>query len=134
MNMKEKRTIIRPNEIGIRNKCTLCSKRYANSKKEVYFYAESMEDNDDIQFNIEYHTEYSNGELQDGYAYVDIEELAEAYRMNDFNEIKQYFISKYKDDERAFKNIIEDMKGKGLNPYIDETEGEYSENGFFFSD
>ena len=90
--MKEKRTIIRPNEIGIRNKCTLCSKRYANSKKEVYFYAESMEDNDDIQFNIEYHTEYSNGELQDGYAYVDIEELAEAYRMNDFNEIKQYFI------------------------------------------
>lgn len=131
--MKEKRVVIRSNETGIRNKCTLCSKKYANSKKEICFYIESMDGNDEIQFNIEYHTEYSNGELQDGYAYVDIEELAEAYGMNDFNEIKQYFISKYKDDERAFKNIIENMKGKGLNPYIDETEGEYSDNGFFFS-
>jgi len=105
----------------------LYSESRANSKKEVYIYIKDLgyNEEEDVVFNVDYHIEYDNGDFQDGNAFVPVEEIFNAYDTGDYDTLRQHFIGHYKGDKEAFTNIINELKKKGLNPNVDESEGGY---------
>ena len=107
-----------------KNTCVLFAKKYADCMKEIYFYSSDfMLDGEDV-FQMEYNIKYTNGELRYGNCMLDTKDILTAYSFADYDELKDYFARKYSDDENAWQNIIEEMKGKGLSPDVDEQVGD----------
>ena len=107
-----------------KNTCVLFANKFANGKKDIYFYSSDfMCDAEDV-FQLEYYIEYTNGEIKSGNCMIDTKEILSAFGFANYEELKKYFVEKYDDDdENAWKSIINEMKGKGLSPGVDEQEG-----------
>ena len=104
--------------------CILFAKRYANNMKEIFFYSSDfMGDGEDL-FQMDYNVEYTNGEFLHGDASIETKSVLAAFGFTDYDELKNYFSNKYADDEKAWQKIIDEMKGKGLSPSVDESEGD----------
>ena len=102
----------------------LLNKQYSNCTKKVAIYKEFLDDEIGEIFNIDYDIEYVNGEGQQGNAFVSLEDALASYGYASFEELKKYFEGKYKDDEKAFQKIVQELEEKGLEPNVDETESE----------
>ena len=107
-----------------KNVCILFAKKYANCMKEVYFYSSDfMGDGEDV-FQLDYNIEYTNGEIRSGNCMIDTKEILPAFGFANYDELKKYLAEKYVDDEDAFRKIVQEMVGKGLEPGVDEQVGE----------
>ena len=106
-----------------KNTCVLFANKFANGKKDIYFYSSDfMGDGVDV-FQLDYNIEYANGEMKYGNCMIDTKEILSAFGFANYEELKNYFVGKYDDDENAWKSIIKEMEGKGLSPGVDEQEG-----------
>ncbi len=105
-------------------KCILVEKHCTNRVKRVYFYAEDIDDDGVLYFQVEYNTEYSNGTSQDGNSFIELDKVLNEYSM-DYPTLKEYLVRKYQGNENAFKEIISEMEEKGLELNTDENESEY---------
>lgn len=105
-------------------KIVLLKKTFSNCTKEITLYCDNICDDDITYICIDYCNEYSNGEFQDGNAFVELTAILEAYSMKTYAELVSYYKEKYGNDENAWKKIILEIKEKGLDPSEDESEGE----------
>lgn len=56
---------------------------------------------------------------------MSLEDTLASYGFGSYDEQKKYFEGKYKDDEKAFQKIVQELDDKGLDPNVDETESEF---------
>ncbi|WP_280121598.1 hypothetical protein [Duncaniella muricolitica] len=49
--------------------------------------------------------------------------ILDAYGFEDYNKLSSYFRYMYENDKDAFSKIVSDVKSKGVNLSIDESEG-----------
>ena len=111
----------------------LFRKDYVNRSKSVVIYTEDLNGDGNLIFNVDYETQYSNGEGQHGNAMVDLTDILNAYNVSSFNELAENFQSRYGNDEKAWQKIVAELKGKGLNVCDDENESCDNENGFYMT-
>lgn len=103
--------------------CIIFAKKYANCIKEVHFYSSDLlGDNIDV-FQLDYNIYYSNGEFRNGNCMVDTKDVISAFGFIKYEELKKYLSDKYLDNENAWKEIIQEFKGKGLSTNVDESQG-----------
>lgn len=107
--------------------CTLYHKETNHRSKSVTIYVEDLDGDGELFFNIDYDIEYSNGEGQQGNAFVELEDVLKAYNVNSFDELVKEFSGRYNGDEKAWQNIVAELKAKGLN--VDEDESESDDFG-----
>ena len=111
----------------------LFRKDYVNRSKSLVIYTEDLNGDGNLIFNVDYETQYSNGEGQHGNAMVDLTDILNAYNVSSFNELAENFQSRYGNDEKAWQKIVAELKGKGLNVCDDENESCDNENGFYMT-
>ncbi len=104
--------------------CILSAKKCSNCLKETYFYSSDMANEGFDDFQLEYNVEYSNGDFQYGSCEIATEEVLEAFGFNSYNDLKKYFSDKYIDKDDAWRAIVQEMREKGLEPLVDEGEGD----------
>jgi hypothetical protein len=105
--------------------CILLVKKCSNCIKEIYFYSSDLCNEGIDDFQLEYNIEFSNGEFNGGSCLIDTKEVMEAFGFETYDDLKTYFSQKYSDRDDAWEAIIEEMRAKGLDPSVDENEGEY---------
>lgn len=66
--------------------------------------------------------------LRTGMESLDI--ILDAYGFEDYNKLSSYFRYMYENDKDAFSKIISDVKSKGVNLSVDESEGFQGADGF----
>lgn len=104
--------------------CTLYHKETNHRTKTVTIYVEDLDGDGELFFNIDYDIEYSNGEGQQGNAFVELDEVLKAYHVNSFVELVKELSDRYNGDERSWQKIVEELKGKGLYVDVDENESD----------
>lgn len=114
------------NTIGMKkndeNQCTLFHEEIKSRTKTVFMYTEDLEGDGELCLNIDYDIEYSNGDGQQGNAFVELDDALKAYQVSSFKELAENLSARYNGDEKAWQKIVEEMKGKGLDPNEDESE------------
>lgn len=104
--------------------CILLAKECANCFKDIYFYSSDMANEGADDFQLEYNVEYSNGDFQYGSCVIATEEALEAFGFNSYHDLKKYLSDKYIDKDDAWRAIVQEMKDKGLEQFVDEGEGD----------
>ena len=101
-------------------KKVLFKKTFSNCTKEVVMYCDDIVDDDELFVCFDYSNEYSNGENQDGNAFVELPKILNAYSLKSYEELASYYLDKFGNDENAWGKIIKEIKKKGLDPSVDE--------------
>lgn len=53
---------------------------------------------------------------------MELDDALKAYQVSSFKELAENLSARYNGDEKAWQKIVEEMKGKGLDPNEDESE------------
>ena len=103
--------------------CILLAKECANCFKDTYFYSSDLINEGFDDFQLESNVEYSNGDFLCRSCIIPTEEVLDAFGFGSYNDLKKYLSDKYIDKDDAWSAIVQEMKDKGLEPSIDEDEG-----------
>ena len=104
--------------------CILFADIIDNGTKEIYFYSSDFMNDGIDMFQFEYNVNYDSGEFREGNGFVDTQEILDAFGFTNYDELKAYVANKYNDDEDAWQKIVEELEAKGLNPNVEESEGD----------
>lgn len=113
------------------NQCTLFHSESKTRTKTIFMYIEDLDGDGELYLNIDYDIEYSNGDGNQGNAFVELDDVLKAYQVNSFKELADNLSARYNGDEKAWQKIVEEMKGKGLD--INEDESESGDFGAFMT-
>lgn len=91
--------------------------------KTVYIYLEELNEDGEIFFNVDYEIEHENDSFENGNGFESLNTILDAYGLENYDKLSEYFLNKYKNDKDAFYKIIEDIKSKGVRLIVDESEG-----------
>ena len=111
-------------------KVVIYSEKTENYTKDVFIYLQDLNGDGEIFFNVDYEVEYNDGLFENGNGMENLDLILGAYGFDDYNKLSAYFRYKYEKDSNAFDKIIDDIKSKGINLSVDESEGFQSSNGF----
>lgn len=114
------------NSLEYDTRVVIYSEKQKESSIEVYLYLEDLNEDGELFFNVDYKIVYNNGSLQQSNGMESLNTILEAYGFNNYNDLSSYFHDKYEHDNNAFNNIIKDIKSKGINIMIDESESDYN--------
>ncbi len=106
--------------------CILFANKKNNNRKGIYFYSSDLCDDGVEVLQLEYIIELFNGDSKEGNCIVDTDDILAAFNFKTYNDLKRYFYDKYVDKDDAWQSIIQEIKDKGLNPSIDESDTYYN--------
>ncbi len=105
----------------MKDSCIIFEKLFANGKKTVNIYCENNYENVE-ELIVNYDIYYHDGKGLHGYAAVELKNVLEAYGFTNYDMLKNYLYEKYKDNLNSWKEILNEFKEKGLDPYESEDE------------
>ena len=91
--------------------------------KEVFIYLQDLNGDGELFFNVDYEVEHEDGSFENGNGMESLDIILDAYGFEDYNKLSSYFRYMYENDKDAFSKIVSDVKSKGVNLSIDESEG-----------
>lgn len=122
--------ILDTNSLEQDTKVIIFSETKNDQSTEVYIYLQDLNDDGEIFFNVDYDIEHNDGSFQNGNGMENLDMILKAYGFEDYIKLSSYFRYMYDNDSKAFYKIIEDIKSKGVQLSVDESEG-FSGNGGF---
>lgn len=111
-------------------KVVIYSEKTKELTKEVFIYLQDLNGDGELFFNVDYEVEHKNGSFENGNGMESLDIILDAYGFEDYNKLSSYFRYMYENDKDAFSKIINDVKSKGVNLSVDESEGFQGANGF----
>ena len=90
-------------------------------REVVYVYYQDPCKDGRYTLNIDYCMDSDTGESLNGTCIADLGDVLTAFAKNSYDELKDYLIENYKDNEDAWNTIIEDLKMKGIQLVYDES-------------
>lgn len=106
------------------SKVVLFSEAKNNITTEVFMYLQDLNEDGELFFNIEYVIQHSDGTFKNGNGLVELDKILAAYGFEEYRKLSAYFRYMYEHDCDAFKKVVDDVKNKGINMYVDESEGD----------
>ena len=90
-------------------------------REVVYIYYQDPLRNGDFTLNVDFSMESDTGESIDGTCIANLKDVLVAFGRQDFDDLKDYLVIKYRDNEDAWNTIIEDFKARGISLVYDES-------------
>lgn len=131
MNIKLKESfykrIIKSDSFGEKNEINssltiIFAEKYANCEKYIWFYISDFMDEGELMLQVEYEINYSNGDSQFGDYFIELEDVLNTFGYKTYKQLQLNLERKYKDDNKAWYNILSELKSLGLEPNVDESE------------
>lgn len=111
-------------------KVVIYSEKTKELSKEVFIYLQDLNGDGELFFNVDYEVEHEDGSFENGNGLESLDIILDAYGFEDYNKLSSYFKYMYENDIDAFSKIISDVKSKGCNLSVDESEGFQGPDGF----
>lgn len=111
-------------------KVFLFSESQNDKTTEVFIYLQDLNEDGELFFNVDYEIQHKNGSFENGNGLVELDVILAAYGFEDYKKLSAYFRYMFEHDSDAFKKVIADIKSKGVNISVDESEGFEGNGGF----
>lgn len=112
-------------------KVTLFRNESVNETTETYIYLQDLNDDGEIFFNVDYETKHTDGSFEEGNGMENLDMILNAYGFENYQNLSSYFRYMFENDKDAFYKVIDDIKSKGIELSVDESEGFEGNGGFF---
>lgn len=111
-------------------KVFLFSESQNDKTTEVFIYLQDLNEDGELFFNVDYEIQHKDGSFENGNGLVELDVILAAYGFEDYKKLSAYFRYMFEHDSDAFKKVIADIKSKGVNISVDESEGFEGNGGF----